>query len=240
MKFRFGNIVFLILLSVLIVASVMAAPTGPSTITTLGSSRYSTSSAANVSAVAGNVTELNFAANTITQTWQGYFGNITGTIVLGNSNNKSMYNWNISSPSGEVYATRASAVPTWASVVCATAAQAVTEDTTLGVNATVDQDAVNKTFLNTTSFNTFYVGNININTSQNCRAVNLYNGSAAPSSSFQEVLLHDGTSMIYTALITQDANGFDNRTHDFEMLVGENGHSGDVTTTPYYFYLELQ
>jgi len=227
------------MIGVLSVTMVLATPTGPGTITNLGSSRYSTAGAGNVSAIAGNVTEINFIATTITNTWQGYFGNISGMIVLGNSNNQSMYNWNLSSPSGEIYATRASATPTWASVVCATTAQVNTEDTALGVNASVDQDAANRTFLNTTSFTSFYVGSVNINTTQNCRAVNLFNGTIAPSNNFQEVLLHDGTSMIYTGVVTQDANGFDNRTHDFEMIVGENGHSGDVATTPYYFYLEL-
>jgi len=239
MKFIWGFLFIIVGLQIFSVSMVLAAPTGPSSATNLGSSRYSSASAANISAFAGNVTELNFVANTITQTWQGYFGNITGTIVLGNANNQSMYNWNLSSPSGQVYATRTSSVPAWASVFCANQVNVTAEDTALGVNVSVDQDSVNKTFINTTAFNTFYVGNVNINSTQNCRAVNLFNGTAAPSSNFQEVLLNDGTNMIYTALISQDANGFDNRTHDFQMLVGENGHNADTTATPYYFYLEL-
>jgi hypothetical protein len=239
MKSKVEWFLIIFILSVASVTIVLAAPTGPSSVTNIGSSRYSSPGGANVSALAGNVTEINFVANTITNTWQGYYGNITGTIVLGNANNQSMYNWNLSSPSGQVYATRTSSVPIWASVVCANQVNVTAEDTALGVNVSVDQDSVNKTFLNTTSFNTFYVGAKNINTTQNCRAVNLFNGTAAPSSNFQEVLLNDGTNMIYTALISQDANGFDNRTHDFQMLVGENGHNADTTATPYYFYLEL-
>jgi len=239
MIYRLKWFILLIIFGVVSVSFVFAVPMGPSSVTPIGSSRYSTPGGANVTAIAGNVTELNFVANAITNTWQGYFGNITGTIVLGNSNNQSMYNWNLSSPSGQVYATRTSSVPTWASVVCANQGNVTVEDAILGVNQTTDQDSVNKTFLNTTSFNSFYVGGLNINSTQNCRAVNLYNSTGAPSSNFQEVLLNDGTNMIYTAVINQDANGFDNRTHDFQMLVGENGHNGDVVTTPYYFYLEL-
>jgi len=219
---------------------VVAVPTGPTTVNNIGSSRYSTSTAGNVSAIAGNVTEINFAANSITQTWQGYYGNITGTIVLGNSNNQTLYNWNLASPSGQVYATRTSATPTWTSVRCANQTEVNSEDTTLGVNQSIDPDSVNKTFLNTTSFNSFYVGSVNINTSLNCRAVQLYNGTGASSSSFQEVVLSDGSNLVYTSLLANDANGFDNKTHDFEMIVGENGHLGDTTSTPYYFYLELQ
>jgi hypothetical protein len=70
--------------------------------------------------------------------------------------------------------------------------------------------------------------------------VQLYNGTGASSSSFQEVVLSDGSNLVYTSLLANDANGFDNKTHDFEMIVGENGHLGDTTSTPYYFYLELQ
>lgn len=218
---------------------VTAAPAGPSNVTNLGSSRYSAANAANVTAVAGNVTELNFIANTVTQTWQGYYGNVTGKIVLGNSNNNSMYDWNLSSPSGQIYATRTASVPLWTSMRCANQTEINSEDNILGVNQSVDQDSVNKTFINTTSFNSFYVGGININNTQNCRAVQLYNASGVSSANFAEVLLSDTSSMIYTGLITNPALGFDNRTHQFEMMVGENGHQGDSSVTSYYFYLEL-
>ena len=233
------KIIVVLLLGLLVAWNVVAEPTGPSNINIIDSSRYPVTSASNVSAIAGNVTELNFESNSVTNTWQGYFGNISGSIKLGDVNNNTLYDWTSASPNGEVYATRASGVPSWASIVCADETAIGLEDTALGVNQVFDQDSVNRTFLNTTSFNTFFVGNININTTQNCRAVNLHNSTGAPSSNFQEVLLHDGSSLVYAALISQDAVGFDNRTHDFEMLVGENGHSGDVATTPYYFYVEL-
>ena len=231
------GILFIALFSIGLVS---ALPTGPSSTTIIGSTTYTSYSGANVSAIAGNVTELNFAANTVTSTWQGYFGNVTGTIVLGNANNQSLYNWNLTSPAGQVYATRTSSVPTWASIRCANQTEVDSEDVTLGVDASVDQDSVNVTFLNTTSFSQFNVGTVGINSSQDCRAVNLYNGSSAPSVNFAEVLLSDTSNIIYTGLIAKPgANGFDNKTHQFEMLVGENGHSGDTSATPYYFYLEL-
>jgi hypothetical protein len=232
------KVIVILLLGILIAWNVVAEPTGPSNIDIVGSSKYPVSSASNVSAIAGNVTELNFIANTVTQTWQGYFGNISGSVKLGDASNNTLYDWTSASPSGEIYATRTSDVPAWASVVCADQTAVDVEDAALGVNQAVDQDSVNRTFLNI-SFNSFFVGNVNINSTQNCRAVNLYDASGMSSPNFQEVLLHDGTNMIYTALITQDSNGFDARTHDFEMLVGENGHNGDVDVTPYYFYVEL-
>ena len=221
------------------ISAVFALPSGPGSVTTVGSSRYSTFNAANITAVAGNTTELVLNGTAITQTWQGYYGNITGTIVLGNSNNNSLYNWNMTSPAGQIYATRVVTVPTWANVRCANQTEIYTEETALGTNASVDGDAVNKTFTNTTTFSQFYVGSVVVNTTQNCRAVQLFGSTGQPSANFAEVLLTDTTNLIYTGLITTPTSGFDSKTHQFEMLVGQNGHIGGTTTTPYYFYLEL-
>ena len=44
----------------------------------------------------------------------------------------------------------------------------------------------------------------------------------------------------YEALLNEDVLGFDNTAHDFEMLVLENGHETDTSTTTYFFYVELE
>jgi len=230
---------FVGIIGILSLQSAVAEPTGPSSIDPIGSSRFPVTSASNISAIAGNVSELNFESNSITNTWQGYFGNISGSILLGDANNNTLYNWTSASPNGEIYATRSSTAPSWATIGCADETELNTEDTDLGVNSTVDQDAVNRTFLNTTAFSAFYVGNVNINSTQDCRATHLNDENGAPSSAFAEVLLSDTTNLIYTGLITTPTVGFDNRTHQFQMLVGENGHSDNTDVTPYYFYLEL-
>jgi hypothetical protein len=241
MNINFKNmtqIMVLVFLGILSVSFVLGAPTGPTSTTVGATSRYPTGSAANVSAIAGNVTELNFAANVTTSTWQGYYGNVTGKIVLGNANNRTLYDWNLTNPTGEIYATRTASTPTWSSIRCANSTEVESEDVSLGA-AVTDADTANKTFLNTTTFTSFFVGSVNINTTQNCRAVNLNDENGAPSSDFAQVLLSDNTNFIYTALVTAPALGFDNVNHQFQMIVGENGHNGDTSTTPYYFYLEL-
>lgn len=239
MKKNVGIILGIAFGFIFMVSSVWALPSGPTGVSILGSGRYSTSSAANISAMAGNTTEINLNGTTITQTWQGYYGNVTGTIVLGNSNNQTLYNWNLTSPSGQIYATRVASVPSWTSVRCANQTEVDLEDLALGVNSSRDGDSVNRTFTNTTTFNQFFVGSLNINTSQNCRAVHLFNSTGEASPDFAEVLLSDTNNVIYTGLISNPALGFDNRTHQFEMLVGQDGHLGGPASTPYYFYLEL-
>lgn len=242
-ELRIVGILFVVVFSLCVVGIVLAEPTGPTTaITPLSSSRFGLNAAQTASAFAGNVTEFNLNANSITQTWQGYFGNITGKIVLGNSDNNTLYDWTLTSPQGEIYATRLSTVPTWSSIACADATDIAAEEIALGVNPTVDKDSVNNTFFNTTSFSTFFVGSVEINQgTQDCYATHLYNSTGAQSVDFAQVLLSDGSGeIIYTALLEDDALGFDGRTHDFQMIVGENGHNGDTSPSTYYFYLELE
>ena len=43
-----------------------------------------------------------------------------------------------------------------------------------------------------------------------------------------------------SALLEEDATGFDTASHDFEMLVLEDGHETDSAVTPYYFWVELE
>lgn len=220
---------------------VIALPTGPSSaITPLSSSRYSEASAKTADAIAGNVSEINLNANAITQTWQGYFGNITGNILLGNSNNNTLYNWALASPQGEVYATSVASVPAWANVRCANVTEIAAEDASLGVNQSRDADSVNNTF-SIQSHVGFYVGSVNL-ANDTCYSTYLYNFSGAQSNYWSEILLSDDASvpLIYTALLEDNIFGFDNRTHDFQMIVGENGHNGNTATTTYYFYLELE
>jgi hypothetical protein len=233
------KIMLVISVGLISVVEVLATPMGPSSITPLSSSRYPISGASNFSAIAGNVTEINFEANSVTSVWQGYFGNISGNIKLGNALNQTLYDWGAASPNGEIYATRSSTTPVWGSIRCANSSELDSEDIALSVNSAIEKDSVNNTFLNVTSFNAFMTGGQNINTTQNCYAVNLHDQTGNPSANFQEVILHDGSRLVYTAIVSQDSMGFDGLNHDFEMIVGEDGHNDDINPTTYYFYVEL-
>ena len=249
---------------------VSALPAGSRTMTRTSESTWPTWDSDNTTAIAGNVTELIFNGSTVTRTYQGYFGNITGMIVLGNSQNQTLYDWAIASPQGEVYAIRSSVVPSWGSVTCAADWELRAEDSALGVTEAIDEDAVNRTFViggapdqvarfgnSSLVHPQFWVANQSI-AANNCPLAVMYNSSAMPSPYFKEVLLSDNVNMnasnstgfvIYTAIIAHTLNpfaesdGFDQRNHDFEMIVGENGHGADTgataQTSTYWFYLEL-
>lgn len=68
-------------------------------------------------AIAGNVTSMTMTGFTTTQAWQGYFGNITGTVQLADSSDNVMYNWSLNSPEGEVYAARFANI-SWQNIQC--------------------------------------------------------------------------------------------------------------------------
>jgi hypothetical protein len=263
-KLFLGIIIALISLSTF----VSALPVGPETISRPYETRWPTWVPITETAIAGNVSELNFDGTTITRTYQGYVGNVTGWITLGDLNNNTLYDWTLASPQGEIYAVRSSTVPTWGLTTCASQAEIQAEDTRLNVNETIDEDSVNRTFVvngaldqlarfPTSDFThpQFWTANQSIGASS-CAVATLYNNTYQPSSDFKEVLLSDNVNtdpvtgfVIYTTIISHtinpfgDSTGFDGRIYDFEMLVGEDGHGiqdGETaTTSTYWFYLEL-
>jgi len=212
------------------------APSGAN-VTVISSERAPIDPPGNVSAYAGNVTELSVTAHSTTQSWQGYFGNVSGTIQLTDGSDNVLYNWSTVSPNGEVYATRAFDV-NFATVSCAESSVISTEEAFIG-QLSSDADSVSNTFT-TPNHPEFFVGAVNISMNS-CNSTNIYGPSGVQSFYFYEVLLADGASnIIYTSILEQGKQGFDTMLHDFEMIVGEDGHEGNIGTTNYYFYVELQ
>ncbi|HLG23435.1 MAG TPA: hypothetical protein VI564_00730 [Candidatus Nanoarchaeia archaeon] len=234
---------------------VFAAPTGPGTLTAFNSTRR-TSGIDNetggvvVQAQAGNVTALNIVSTSLTDRWQGYYGNITGSITLDDAQSNSLYNWQLASPQGEIYASNGSesGAVTWANTFCFNYTNNLSEgqnriqrfngttiESMIGASAS-DVDSLRSTF-NGTFAGSFQVGSTTISGTSGCRQVTLFVNDAYQSTDFVEVLLTDNNSIIYTSLLEQDVTGFAGTALDFQMIVGENG---DVTTpSNYYFFVEL-
>ena len=194
-----------------------------------------------VDLIAGNITEVNITADSITQSWAGIVGNVSATLVLDDSALKTLYDWTAASPTGEVYAANVSNI-LWTSgnIKCiGLAANATLLNKAFGISAG-DADNVSKTFSDSTSHNAFSAGANAFNIGD-CAAVQLNNETQTRSSNWQEILLYDNTRKVpvYTSLIKQNTLGYNNERYDFEMIVLENGHAGNAAVTNYYFYLEL-
>jgi hypothetical protein len=207
-----------------------AAPTAPTALTSLESSSRNLSTLAPQTADArgGNVTELNIQALTITQHWQGYYGNVSGNITLQDGNNNTFYNWVMTTVSGEVFATRVSSV-NWATVNCTNATNRTNEETYLSMVAG-DADSVTNTY-STTTHPAITVGSQSIITNT-CFATNGYVNNASQASNFKMLLLSPVSGdIIYTTILNDNS-------YDFELLVGENEET-TIGVTPYYFWVEL-
>jgi hypothetical protein len=187
--------------------------------------------------MAGNITELLVNSTIVSRAWQGYYGDVSGNVVLKDANNKIFYDWNLSSVHGEIFASRSNSIE-WSDVKCANTTELYSEDSYLSMNSATDGESVFKTFFNTTSFRDFYAGNSLIVSSQECYATNLYSDAGPQNDAFAEIILSDSHAIIYTGLIENHVTGFDSQAHDFEMIVGENGRA-DNSPTPYYFYIEI-
>ena len=210
--------------------------------TLINSTTATPDAAQSIPALAGNVSEININGFTVTQSWQGYFGNVSGTIQLADGSDNQMYNWSLASPQGEIYATTSSSVQ-WSSIACFDLVGNHLElEASFNISSD-DVDGINETFSDTWDHDLFYTNNVEFSANE-CPATSLFDSSGASvDNNFEEVLLTDGTSntqVVFTSILDENVLGFDGRTHDFEMLVLEDGHGTDTATTPYYFYVELE
>jgi hypothetical protein len=238
---------WLLVIAVMIMASlVISAPAGP-TITYVKDDTSTTSNPtieSNSTITGGDIATLTLSSREQNDNWKAYVGNVSGTFVLEDSANYSIYEWSMTLPSGEVYATRTSTAVTWSSVICANVTHVAQEETNMGHTTTnAPTDSINQTFDdNTLDHWGFYAGPKQITTNSCVYSINPWiNDSAQPTADlFEEVLLYDGTNVLYTSRIQNNLVGYrnDSTQYDFQMLVAENATAG-APRTNYYFYVEL-
>jgi hypothetical protein len=227
------------LLMLLVFSSVAIAQPANATIVNRGSSERISSSGSPTTqpSESGNTTAISMIVTSASTRWQGFYGNITGNISLGDSSGNALYNWAEVDVDGEVYAANYSYVD-WSRIYCVNfTANGLEEnlnkstmDRFLGYSAADmnRSETANETFSSQYS-GSLAIGSRTITTGDECPMVTL-------NSVYQEVLLTDNTSVVFASIINDGATGFKNHPTDFEMIVGVNG-----TGTPrnYYFYVEL-
>ena len=140
-----------------------------------------------------------------TQTWQGYYGNVTGTITLDDANNNTMYDWSLPDPSGEIFAVNSSDSVAWANIYCLNASglrnstgnaanpnsiaynfNITTLEAKWGINTT-DKDGINETFaLSDIDAVGFMVGATRFDTTDGCSIVHPYANDNASLTNYTE------------------------------------------------------
>ncbi len=248
MNMRWKGLALLVIgiVSIMIAAKItQGAPLGAN-VTVLNSTRVNLSNVAgSVQAQAGNVSELNIVGTSVTKYWAGYYGNVSGNVVLANADGNNMYRWSVATPRGEIYASRNGTGISWAGVGCANESQITREDNFIGANSGETVDSVNRTF-NYSSHPAFSITGRAIT---GCRSVSV-NATGGGNDFWETLLVDNGTQsemnddiFIYTGIIDAQKSGFTGSLYDFQMIVGENGNGTEEfpggNPTTYYFYVEL-
>lgn len=186
----------------------------------------------------GSFTTLVLNATGQNYKWKAYVGNATGKLSLDDQTNMSIYDWRLSTISGNVFVSRNESID-WTNMTCANRTIIESEDSYLKLNST-RSDSINQTF-NNTVHKSFYAAS-NLIQNSTCPAIATYVNDTAQtvneSAKFQEILLQDlQGNLVYTTILEDSILGFDNSLYDFQMIVAEDETKAEATR--YYFYLEL-
>jgi hypothetical protein len=186
----------------------------------------------------GTFTTMILYAETQNPRWKAYAGNVSGTLVLDDALGFTIYNWNLTYSTGKVFASRNDSVD-FDNIQCAPQGTINAENTAMNHSQTA-ADSINATFPYKIH-KEFYVGTTYIQNST-CRStvtwVNDTKQQISEDALFQEILLTDLDSLVYTTLLLDSKQGFNFKRYDFQMIVAEKDLPG-LQATPYYFYMEL-
>lgn len=197
-------------------------------------SSWAATTAETDAAAGGNITKIALTIDQSTTKWQGYWGDITDTIVLADSDGKKMYDWGSATTlTGEVFATTGD-LPAWTSVTGVTDTER--DDGTAGIDAlwtwTASADDAGETFTVTDASVTV------AGTTASGAVATAVNAILPVDKGWQTVVITDAATIsarddyIFVGIINKDATGYDGATNvDYQMIV-----PGDDT---YYFYVEV-
>lgn len=183
----------------------------------------------------GYIATINLTANFQNTRWKAFIGNVTGKFTLSDSGGSTIFDWTLSTTTGRVYATRDTGTIEWSSIACSSVANLESENSILAHTSLTDN--LTSTFDDTTHSAFIAAGQfIGANT---CRSLNTYINNVTQNTDFEEMVLYDGTSLIYATVLENDVIGYNGAPYDFQMLVPENGSASWTGAIAYYLYVEL-
>ncbi len=223
-------------------------PTAPATLDGGQSSTFNTANyqAQTIYAYAGNITAIVLHGVGQTKAWQGYYGNITATVTLDDANNFTFYNWSDAEPRGQIYATLNSTI-TWATVDCFNFTGTVMNETVIENYYSIQTDNVDG--VPETYNSTYPLVQVADRNLTSCPSTFIFQNDTAQQTNFVNLLLWDtadvNSGWIYSTIIEnksvggQDMDCYNGQYCDFQIIVNEDGHHADTSTTTYYFWVEL-
>lgn len=215
----------LILAVALAALFVSGAPTGASTVN--GTQQRAPDSAAGTAQVeAGNISQTNLTGNTVTTRWAGFYGEVSGGILLGDSSNNIFYQWTVTDPTGSYVFAANGTVSDW------------TQSNIIAGNVShmpsYLTESAGDNFTNTfTTQNWFNSTSLSINNTY--YATTWQNGTQLANFTTYALQTADNSTLIWAGSVVSDATAFRNETTDYQILA-----PADTTEQTYYFYLEFQ
>jgi hypothetical protein len=244
-KRKLYNAVAILISIILLFTAVFAAEPDGATVYYKSNSTKNSSNPDSRNDTKGTITTIVIDAVQQDNKWKAYVGNVTGTLVLRDASDYSIYEWtSIGNPSGEVYITRNDSI-TWSNIKCANSTHISTEETALNHSSTAG-DNIQNTF-SSQAHKSFWVGDITEIANSTCYStatwVNDTEQTITENSLYQEVVLYDDLNIIYATILEDDLSGYKNdtnTTYDFQSIVPDSALSGSSGQVTYYFYVEIE
>lgn len=177
----------------------------------------------------GNVTSASLQTNLSTYRWAGLYGNVTGNIVLGDSDENQLFTW---TASGRVVYASELAAPSWADL--ADANEAAVEADYAFLDSTDSSDGYNTTFVGVAEA----FGSLIWPAVTSDFATTLSSG-ATTWKTYSLTDASGGTDIIFASPVSGEGVAFDGETADFQMMVPEDGEAGDNAPTTFNLWVEL-
>jgi hypothetical protein len=241
-------LVLIVALLVLLISFTIALPTAP-TVTYITNSTMASGAGRLVNGTGndtafphkagGTIYTVNLNGNTQNNRWKAYVGNVTGKLVLDDSDGYTIYDWTVTSAiRGRVYATRTSASISWGVINCSNSGNISLEEAAMD-HVNNPSDNISATF-DLRDNKGFFIGSVPIY-ENTCYTTNLFFDSVAPGNdAWEEVVLYDGANIVYGVAVDDNNNSYHTGLKaDFQILLPEKGTTGWQSSTAYYFYVEL-
>ena len=252
--------------------SVASDPSGPTvdivgnTTKAIGSGtkvNSTNSSTGEVRSPGGLIFTANLQSDQQNTRWKAYVGNVTGTLTLDDASSNTIYQWTISTVTGEVFSTRASGSINWSGINCTwiadgkiNATQGITSSNrtpehneNIVLSHTSPDDNITATFSlanhSSMTVGSVAIGKNNCFTTQTRQNDNAQVFLDSDNANYTEILLYDGAynktsgNLVYATFIYDDLEGYNSQSYDFQMILPESAAVGFTSSTAYYFYVEL-
>ena len=180
-----------------------------------------------VSIYGGNVTQVNVSSVQVTDKWVGFWGEVSGSIVLADSAGNYFYEWTISDPTGGVVYACNNTVNDWSTLSALYASSGYLPSFLLE-----GTDSFNNTFTAQETFTSPSISIASVNYTTTWQG-----GSKGTTFKTYALYADNGATLVWAGNVVADQTSFKGTpTADYQILAGVNARGAQQT---FYFYLEL-